>query len=302
MRSIARIKRGQYIAALMGLFFALCCVEQAHAQNAFSEMEFDTTSYYVLTLNDGTQLTGKVIKVTETSLIFSTNSIPSIDIPFENIKKIEEIDSLNIRSDGEYWFPNPSSTRYFLSPTAFTLDRKEGYYQNTYLLFNSVNVGLMDFFSVGGGFEFLSTFGSGISPIFYLTPKIGGKVAKDFRLSGGVLMINADDFWLGTIYTVGTYGNTNDNISVGLSWGFIDGEIADRPIYTLGGTKRISRRVSLLTENYFFPDVEGNNSFHLYGFRFFGSKLSTDLGFLNNSDISDDLGIGVPYVGFAVKF
>jgi hypothetical protein len=39
-----------------------------------------------------------------------------------------------------------------------------------------------------------------------------------------------------------------------------------------------------------------------YGVRFFGKKLSVDLGFLNNRDLAEALIIGIPYVDFVVKF
>ncbi|MBE9480617.1 MAG: hypothetical protein IMY69_02855 [Bacteroidetes bacterium] len=39
-----------------------------------------------------------------------------------------------------------------------------------------------------------------------------------------------------------------------------------------------------------------------YGVRFFGERISVDLGFINNKDIIEEIVIGIPYVDFVVKF
>ncbi len=85
----------------------------------------------------------------------------------------------------------------------------------------------------------------------------------------------------------------------------------------LGGAKRVSRRVSLVTENYgfwtrdqvfvscvSFPcTYRERNNFHglmSYGIRFMGEKISTDLALWNSTE--EFRFPGIPYVGFAVKF
>ncbi len=285
---------------LIALGLILTAFSTVYAQHPFQELELDSTKYYLITLNDGTELTGLILERTDTFIVLSTSSIPRIEIPFENIKSIKEVDSASIRSDGSYWFPNPNPTRYFFAPSALTLKRGEGYYQNSYLFLNSVNVGITDYLSLGGGFEILSTFTG--TPVFFFTPKVGTQMAENFYLGSGVLIMNVEDYSLGNIYLIGTYGNVDDNISAGLSWGFVEGEIAERPFFLLAGTKRIARRTSLISENYFITESGDNYNLFWYGFRFFGSKLAADLGFINNRDIADWIAIGIPYVGFTVKF
>ena len=48
----------------------------------------------------------------------------------------------------------------------------------------------------------------------------------------------------------------------------------------LGAEKRLSRRVSFVTENYLIPNQDANVLIS-YGLRFFGEKLSADLAFWN---------------------
>ena len=63
----------------------------------------------------------------------------------------------------------------------------------------------------------------------------------------------------------------------------------------------ISRRIALVTENWFIP-LDNYYGVFSYGIRFFGEKISVDLAFLNNSDIAEGLAIGIPYLDFVVKF
>jgi hypothetical protein len=66
----------------------------------------------------------------------------------------------------------------------------------------------------------------------------------------------------------------------------------------LGGEKRVSRRIALVTENYLLP-TNHNNVAYSAGIRFMGEKLTTDLAIFNTS--GSDI-IGVPYVDFVFKF
>ncbi|MEY3343107.1 MAG: hypothetical protein RL090_791, partial [Bacteroidota bacterium] len=59
---------------------------------------------------------------------------------------------------------------------------------------------------------------------------------------------------------------------------------------------------AFVTENWILYDGTKTTGIYSYGFRFFGSKMAVDLGFINNSDISKGIFIGIPYVDFTVKF
>jgi hypothetical protein len=273
------------------------------AQVNFQEMEFDSSETYRVELNDGSVFIGKFLEKDGQQLVISTNSLPRVEIPFSNIRKVEIVDRENIKDDGSYWFPNPNPTRYFFSPSAFNLKKGEGYYQNSYLVINSINVGVTDFFSFGGGFELISTFSPDVTPFFFLTPKLGTQISDNVHLSGGLLIANADEYLLGTTYGLVTLGDHDDNVTGGLGWGFFDGEFASNPVITLSGMTRLKQKFSLVSENWFFPDGDGGYyPIFSYGMRFFGEKIAVDLGFLNNQDIIEGIVIGVPYVDFVVKF
>ncbi|MCX7986219.1 MAG: hypothetical protein N2662_04720, partial [Bacteroidales bacterium] len=106
---------------------------------------------------------------------------------------------------------------------------------------------------------------------------------------------------MGILYSIATYGNTDNNVTMGLGWGFIGEELAKRPVITISGMKRVSRKVGLVTENWIIP-ADGYKAVFSYGVRFFGEKIAIDLAFYNEKEIAQYLIIGIPYVDFVVKF
>lgn len=262
----------------------------------------DTTKTYQVELMDGSEFIGTILKMDSTSLEMKTASLPSIHILLATLKKIKLIEN-KVVINGSTVVPNPNPTRYFFAPSAFNLKKGEGYYQNTYLLLNSINFGLSDHFSIGASMEILSTFstlGMEWSPIWLLTPKVGFEVVKNVNLGGGLLLAGMGfkgGFQLA--YGLVTYGNTENNVTVAVSTGWMDGDYMQNPPITINGMFRMGRRNAFITENWIIP---GMGSLYSYGVRFFGSKISVDLGFLNNKDIMEGILIGIPYVDFVVKF
>ena len=303
--------RNRLLNNLMFLFIVLLfCIPTKH----FAQDKPDTTVVktdsliYLLKLTDGTEVIGTLIEQTTTEMKLATENFGEVTVLRTKIKKMKILNESDFVK-GEYWFKNPNSTRYFIGPSALTLEPGEGYYQNTYLLLQSFNVGITKNISFGGGFEIISTFSLGEDspgPIFYLTPKVGFKVAENVHAGAGVLYasIPSDDDrqGLGILYGITTYGNTDNNITLGLGWGYSDTEFNDKPIITLSGMARISKRASFVSENWIIPDDEKYMPIFSYGIRFFGERISVDLGFINNKDIIEEIIIGIPYVDFVVKF
>src|SRR5690606_6031246 len=101
--------------------------------------------------------------------------------------------------------------------------------------------------------------------------------------------------------------NRDNNITGGLGWGFIEGDFAKKPVITLSGMTRLSRTMSLVTENWFVP-VSGITpdrqyyGVYSYGIRLFGKRVAVDLAFINSRDLIDYSVLGIPYVDFVVTF
>ena len=265
----------------------------------------------------GITYVGTIIDRTDREITILTDANTKIQIALSNVQDIRVIPKSQIHN-GEYWFPNPNDSRYLFAPSAFNLKQGDGYYQNTYLFINSFNYGIPDNFSMGIGFEFFSTFASidndVFDPIYFLTPKYSMQVSENVRVGVGVLYgkITDDIGGFGVGYGLVTYGNPEHNATLGLGFGFFDGEFSSDPVITLSGMTRISRRISLVTENWFFP-ADVYRGIITYGIRFFGESMSVDLALLNNDELSKTfpigipkstygIPIGIPYVDFVVKF
>ena len=276
----------------------------------------DSSKTYHIVLNNGTEMFGTVIQMQDSVVVVDAKDIGQVTLLKKNIKSMSKIVAGNFK-DGVYWFPNPNATRYLIGPSAIPLKAGEGYYQNTYLVLNSFNVGVTDFLSIGGGFELISTFATG-EPIFYFTPKVSFNTGKGFHVGGGVLYAslptdNHDK--LGITYGIGTYGTDDNNVTVGVGYGFTNGEFSKRPVFTISGMARGSKKVAFVTENWLIPKTEevfeSYNHYRTkttypayisYGIRFFGEKLSVDLAFINSDEIVRAIVIGIPFVDFVVKF
>jgi hypothetical protein len=274
----------------------------------------DTSSYVNIRFKEGTTYLGKLRYNVHDTIAIQTSDLGLIKIPYS---KIRRIDYVTIRN-GKAWFPQPLPGRYFFSPSAFTLRAGEGYYQNTMIALNSFNVGVTNWFSFGGGIEFFTTIGSMSSgefrPTFYITPKIGFKVAPDLRIGAGVIYLQllGDEVKLANFYGVVTYGNEDYNITGGVGFGYgkgkdaSKGEWMEKPLITLSGTARMSRKLAFVSENWFVPNMDETGTKYYpifsYGLRFMGESISVDLLLLNNEDIFHIFFLGIPMVSFTVKF
>ena len=176
----------------------------------------------------------------------------------------------------------------------------EGYYSNTYLFFQTFAGGLSERMTIGGGMTLVP---AGLdNQIYYLTPKVGLLNSETVNVAAGALLVLApmdDGHSFGILYSVATYGGIDGSMTAGLGWGYYDNELANRPAIMVGGAKRVSRRVSFITENYVFP--RESNPLLSYGVRFFGEKLATDLAMIYPMGSGMPFP-GVPFVSFTVKF
>jgi len=275
---------------------------------------------------NGTSYFGEIQGLTEGILTIRSTLMGSFEIHANTISKISSAEAY-VNRRGSTWFANPNATRYFFAPSAIPLKKQEGYFQNAYLLANSVNVGITNNITIGGGVV--------IPLLFYVTPKVSFKAAKNFHLGAGLLFTQSfiSDFGLsaGIGYGLATYGSYEHNFTIGAGYGYarFDKEYrtTPMPIITINGMTRISKKLSLVSENWLIPRagynkeiitngqngepfsemVFENNNFYSaavsLGFRFMpGVRTSVDfsvVGIRTNPGQNDLL---LPYLDFVYKF
>lgn len=285
------------------LAFALSATVAAtaplHAQDTPSTRDrlriVDSTTIQVITLRDGSSLVGRIVSVRADSVDFQMTT-GHVTVATNDIREIKEAEAARMH-EGQYWFANPNSTRLFFAPSGQMLKKGEGYFADYELFFPGFAYGITDNLSIGGG---VSLFPSGLdNQVYYVTPKVGMSFGEQVHLAAGLLFAGGTSGGTGGVgYGVGTFGDGDASVTVGGGWGFAGGDIESKPVVMLGGEKRISRRIALVTENYLLP-VDENSIVYSFGVRFMGEKLTTDLALFN---VSGSEIIGAPYVDFVFRF
>lgn len=266
----------------------------------------DTTRIYKIETRDGNSFLGKIKAVDAEKVVLVTDQFGELNIKQSDIKSLVEVDTKEIMF-GEHWFPNPQAARYFWMPNGYGLRQGEGYYQNVWVLFNQISVGVSDHFTIGVGTVPLFLFGAGDGTPFWITPKVSIPLVKDkVNLGVGILYLNllgfSDDFkGVGLAYGTITFGSRDKNVSLGLGYGFFDGQLSELPVVSLGFMKRISRYGYILSENYLFPGDAGGGLIS-FGGRRIVRKVGIDFGLF--APISTDIGraIFIPWLGITASF
>ena len=282
----------------------------------------DTTAFKpvnaTIFLKDGTQLRGLLLSESPVGIRIRTDNLGEMTVTTDKIERVEK-NTEGFYRKGQYWFPNPHSTRYLFAPSALPLSKGEGYYQNAYIFVNSVSVGVTDYFAMGGGFVLNPTFRDW--QVVFLTPKFSFPSQSNVTFSIGAIGIGIFDRRYeydqtgasrkngfetniaGIGYGTLTVGNAERNGSVGLGWGFANDEIGSSPVINLSYMTRVGRKLGLVTENWIVIPRQSSNAGAVLsgGLRFFGEKMSVDLALL----VPASSGIGfvaIPYVDFVVLF
>lgn len=289
------------IAALLGVTTPLAAeVFPAQGDGMQDNLRIPDNDYvHIVVTEEGLWLLGRIVKSGEKEIEFETD-LGVVAIPIAEIKRIEELPRSRIE-EGEDWFPEPNATRLLFAPTARNLRKGSGYFCDYYVLIPGVAYGITDYFSIGGGVSLLPGFDLS-EQLFYFTSKLGLKAGGDLHLSVGTLVVGVpednENRLGGILYGVGTVGPADGSLTVGLGYGFVDSDLADKPMIIVGGSLRLSRKMAILSENWIMPEVD--TPIVSLGLRFLEKSVSADMALINR--LRDPIFPGVPYVDFVCNF
>lgn len=263
-------------------------------------------SNYHVTLKDGSELHGELVNKTSNQIVLKTAAMGEVTISATDIDEIQETSESDYKG-GKYWFPNPSYSKYHFGSTGRNLKKGDGYYQNVLIVFNSAHYGITDWFSIGAGFEAISTFMG--QPLFFIMPKFGYEFFKNFSVGVSYMYGNqsaaiAEEGFagIGIINGIITYGNDDYNGSVGFGWAHSADNLTSDPVITISGQARVARRLALVTENYLIP-ADPYYGIFSYGLRILGERSSFDISFLNSKDIATVFPVGLPvWISYTFHF
>lgn len=263
----------------------------------------DTSARQLIKLSDGSTVLGRITQTWGDSarvelmagvLILRRSTVASI--------RLVRASSIH---DGTYWPEDPNATRLFFGPTGRMLKKGEGYLANHWLFFMDGYAGITDRFTIGGAMTLLPSDNFIKNNIYFISPKVAITQSDNLNTAVGV--------WLGTApfssdagsvnsfgiaYGVATWGGPDGAVTLGGGYGFAEGKAARNPMAMFGATRRLSKKLSFVTENWLFPNVD--RPLVSLGLRTIGENASWDLGGMTV------LGVGttvfVPWIGVAWKF
>ncbi len=248
---------------------------------AFAQTEKDTSLYRIET-KDGNAFIGHILSQDGESIELETETLGIIRLKRADVVTLERIGKDQIK-DGQFWFDNPQSTRYFWQNNGYGLRKGEGYYQNVWVFFNQFTYGITDNWSVGAGIVPLFLFAGAETPV-WLSTKVAIPIVKDkFNLGAGGLggtLIGAEGAGFVFAYGTATLGSRDRNVSLGLGYGLAGGEFVDVPLISLSGMWRTGQRGYLMTENYLVSTSE--DTFVMLSFG--GRRM------IKNAKVRDSLG------------
>jgi hypothetical protein len=263
----------------------------------------DSSKVQIITMDDGSTLVGRIIEIGDATIVFD-GPVGKSTISKSQIRQIRETDRSRIKN-GKHWFANPNQSRLFLWPTGRTLKKGQGYFGDIYIFLPSVAIGITDQFTFEAGLSLFPGLGMD-NQLMYAIPKLGFHAAPAVDFSVAAIIFRVPNDWddgdahsVGLLCGTGTFGSDDYSLSLGIGYGFADGEVADKPALMLGGEARVARRLSLMSENWILPGVD--DAVVSYGCRFLGERVSVDLALFNVLD--DELVFpGIPFVGFVWNF
>lgn len=285
------------------LFFVVFLLTYAFGfgQVSSSEDRRDTSMIWQILTTDGNEYLGYILKKENDSLLFNAAVLGTISIPVKDILRISPLKYGTI-VDGEVWMENRQATRYFWMPSGYGLRKGEGYYQNSWILFNQVTVGVSDNFSFGLGMVPLFLIAGAPTPV-WITPKLSIPLSSD-KVNLGVgtfvgTVLGIDEPLFGFANGQLTFGSRHNNFTLGIGYGFANGQWSNTPLITASGMRKVGKRAYLITENYFI-DLGSESVFvSSFGGRVTWPSISLDYGGYFSFQ---ETFVVIPWLGFSVPF
>jgi len=277
---------------MMALLAIAAPVTPALAQVEVEALAVGETLYEIR-LTDGSVLFARVTEVEGDTIVLVTSGDLRLEVARSQIREVRVAEGRLV--EGEFWREDQNLSRLFFTATGRALERGEAYIGTYFVVLPFFAVGVTDRFTMAAGAPL--TFGQ-LEP-FYLAPKLQIIRTPGAEISVGTLIVFLNDEQVGITYGVGTFGTKDHALTLGLGFGFAGDEFSSQPLAMIGGESRVSRRIKLVTENYFLPGETG--VVYSGGLRIIGERFSTDLaigGFVGGGES----GCCLPLVNFSYAF
>jgi hypothetical protein len=270
-------------------------------------------------LEDGTLLVGRITAENDEQIELTLSGGATARVPRAGIASIELHGAPPSRATGDlpthaapsrsrFTRHDPNYTRLLFAPTGRPLGKGEGQLADYGVLFPGFAAGLTENLSLLGGISMIP--GVGFSEqLFYVAPRLAFQTSQRTSFSTGVLYgtvgSESDRLGAGIAFAVGTFGKAEASVSAGVGYGFItfEGEFkrADKPIVMIGGERQLTDSLALVAESWLILDAEARDWPVGVGLRFFGDRISVDLGCILMQSVIEE-GFPIPWLSFSYRF
>ena len=208
---------------------------------------------YVVTLADGTVLTGEVLSQDSSRLVLRTATIGTVYVPAAQVLRLERANAVRRSRRGvihpEEGYPNLFPQYLNATPTAYQAEPGRFYYRNTMFYVNQFDAGITRNWSLGVGLF------TPIVPVLagWLTTKVSVPLGPRARvgvqgqlLLGTLTLFDTQSFGLNYVQGVVSLGEPQNNFTVGLGTSF--GENTNGGLLTVGLVRKIKPLLTFVGE------------------------------------------------------
>ncbi|MDO7875217.1 hypothetical protein Q5H93_10780 [Hymenobacter sp. ASUV-10] len=228
---------------------------------------FQLGQSYRLETRDGS-FSGVLFSMSLTNVELSTPDGTKVSVPRSSIVRVVPADGstpaasrVGVNRSGSY-YDIGNGDRLFFGPTARGLRKNEGVFHDAYVVFPGVSYGITNNFSVGGYLS-LIPFVPLEDQVLILTPKVSLPLSKNLHAGAGIVYLRApfssSSYYAGISYGNLTVGSADKNLTLGVGYAFANTDdysfdTKTSVVLQIAGQTRISRRISLISENYVVAD------------------------------------------------
>ncbi|MBC8402109.1 MAG: hypothetical protein H8E14_11535 [Candidatus Marinimicrobia bacterium] len=251
----------------------------------FSQEDAPNTVLHEILTTDNVEYLGEITSENDSTLTLKAPSGITVTIPLSSIvsRTVFEGDV----KEGKVWRPDPNKSMYLFAPSAFPIESGNSYCRDFCLFFPSYNFGVGDVISAQVGAFWFPGMPLENTPLI-----ASGKYSfinfKKIKMAAGIMYLSfpgfdeGERFGTGFTFVTGTLGDRFSHLSGSLGWGFVQTEgnwkFMERPILVVAGNRRTTNTTALVAEIWLPPELDLEMVPIMASVRFFGKKISVDIG------------------------
>jgi hypothetical protein len=270
-----------------------------------------------VTLKDGNHLVGTVVTEDESALTLRTPAGVELRLVRDAIATVSSERTASL--DDRPLLSDPNLTRLMFAPTGRPLGKGDGYFSDHYVVFPGFAYGLTRNLTLAGGVSTIPGIGLD-EQAYYVSAQVGFQRSAKAAFALGGLYAAAggeEDLNASVLYGVATLGPAERSLTLGFGLGanrnaeyYYDDRgsythtahsWSAEPILLVGGNVRLSRRTSLLSENWLFLDRPISEQAFGLALRLLADRISVDVGVVLVPEALDE-GFPIPWLSFSYHF